>query len=279
MSQANSTQLANRSQPPIMALLQQPGVKKQIEAALPRHVTPDRMLRMALTCIRKTPKLAECEPLTVLAAIVELAQLGLEPATPLGHAWILPYGRSANVIIGYKGFISLADRSGVTMTAEVVYDKDKFHYEYGTSPQLKHTPCEDLDRGELRYAYAVAFLRDRQPTFRVLNRADIQQAKEASPSWQLGQRNTAKRDSPWYTDEAAMWRKTAIRRLSSFLPLSAEYARAVELDTQADRLEAQVFDLTPPQTRNELDADKLERQLSDTQAHESLPEPAAVPAE
>lgn len=243
---ANGRQAAmtRSNEPPILALLRQPAMQDQMSMALPKHLTPERFIRMALTCLRTTPKLALCTQQSLLGGLFELAQLGLEPNTPLGHGFLIPYGSTAQVVLGYKGLIALADRSEITLVAEVVYENDEFDFSLGTEPYLKHRPCEDSDKaGELRYAYAVAHFANRKPTFRIVTRADIHRARDSSAAYKAGQQNKQKRDSPWYTDPPSMWRKTAVRRIASFLPMSTEFARAVQLDAEADRGAIQRFEL------------------------------------
>jgi len=223
-----ATDLA-KALPNAMGLVQQ--MQPAIEMALPKHVSADRMVRVCLTMLRNTPKLALCTRESLLGSIIELAQLGLEPATPLGHAWIIPYSNTAQILIGYKGFIALADRAGLIVTAECVYAGDRFDYELGTSPYLKHRPVDDLSkRGEFRYAYATARWPDSRFTFKVCTKADIEDAQGRSAAWKAGQQNTKRQDSPWYTDVDAMRRKTAIRRLAPFIPMSPELARALQID-------------------------------------------------
>ncbi len=219
-------------------------MEPDIKRALPTHLKPERMLRIAITCIRKRPKLAECDQRSLLSAILELSQLGLEPDTNLGHAWILPYASEAQVIIGYKGYISLAARAGIAMQAEVVRAKDNFRFRYGTRPLLEHTPYAGAEEpGDLTYSYAIAHVPNLEPLFHVCPPNEIMEAKRASAAWRRGQDNPNKRDSPWYTYERPMWQKTAIRRLSPFVPMSPELSRALELDDQADRDERQVWDI------------------------------------
>ncbi len=266
------TGLARKAEKPIILDLIQ-RMQPQIKAALPNlGITPERMVRMALTCLRNTPKLMECEQQTVLAGIVELAQLGLEPATPLGHAWLLPYGRRAQVIIGYKGFIALADRAGITLGAEVVYEADDWVYPRPGDVRINHVPYEgDGPRGQRMYAYAYAVREHRPLQFKVVTRRDIERARASSAAVQ-----GSRKDSPWFGDERgkpedvdAMWRKTAIRRMAPFLPMSAEsqtrFVRALELDEQAEIGLEQMFDLTPAETRTEVQTDDLEKRLRDAQ--------------
>ena len=85
--------------------------KKEIEAALPKHVTPERMMRIAMTEARKTPKLLECTPASFLGAVIQASQLGLEPGGALGHCYLIPYKNEVNFMIGYRGMVALAMRS------------------------------------------------------------------------------------------------------------------------------------------------------------------------
>ena len=195
-------QAIQKSSPGIITQLQDPKMKAQLAAALPKHITDERFIRMALTCIRNVPKLANCDIPSVLSCMFELAQLGLEPNTPLGQAYILPYGSKASVILGYKGYIKLADNNGITLNAEAVYDGDRFDFALGTEPYIKHVPTEDPQtQGSLRYAYAVARFRDGRSTFKVVGKPDIERAKQASSAYRM---EAAKKNptGPWFTDES-----------------------------------------------------------------------------
>ena len=100
----------------------------EIAKALPSVLTPERFSRMVLTAMTKTPKLANCKPESFIAAMLEAAQLGLEPNTPLGQAYLIPYGNSCQFQIGYKGLIDLAHRSKELKSIEAheVYENDEF---------------------------------------------------------------------------------------------------------------------------------------------------------
>src|SRR6056297_818539 len=131
-------------------------MKPEIERALPRHIGADRMARIAYTTIRTTPKLLKCSMGSLMGAVMQAAALGLEPNL-LGQCYIIPYGNEATFIIGYRGMINLARRSGEIQTiyAHVVKENDEFEYEYGLEPMLKHKPASS-DRGEIIKTYMVA---------------------------------------------------------------------------------------------------------------------------
>lgn len=215
------------------------GVEREIERALPRHMTSERMIRIALTAMSKHPKLLQCTPESLVKAVIEASELGLEPSGVLGHAYLIPYGNKlsdgtwvheAQLQVGYRGFIELAGRSGQveSIYAEVVYDCDTFEYEQGLHPILRHVP--DRSRGEdakLDCAYAVAKLRSGTIVSRVMLGADIAKHRRASKS-----ANSA--DSPWKMWPEEMWRKTAIRALAKVLPLSPELSGAAAQDERVE---------------------------------------------
>lgn len=243
LKQATGTDVATAApkQQTIAGLLTDPKVKQQLAMALPKHMTADRLARIALTEVRKVPKLAKCDQTSFLGAIMQCAQLGLEPGGALGHAYLLPFDRREKVrgtwqvvgtdvqlIIGYRGMIDLARRSGqiVSIEARAVYAKDDFEVELGLDSRVVHKPAwEEADRGPLTFAYAVAKLKDGGVQFDVMSRAEIEKIRA---------RSKAKDNGPWTTDFDEMAKKTVVRRLFKFLPVSIEIQRAVGLDEQAD---------------------------------------------
>lgn len=201
--------------------------KPQIALALPRHLSADRMLRIAMTSVRRTPKLLACNQQSLLGAIMQAAQLGLEPDGVLGHAYLVPFKEEVQLIVGYKGLVDLARRSGQlsTIFARVVYSEDQFEYAYGLTERLEHIPSGKSEQGELKAVYAVARLKDGGTQFEVMTRGEIEKIRE---------RSRAKDDGPWVTDYAEMAKKTVLRRLCKMLPASVELSRAVALDERAE---------------------------------------------
>lgn len=201
--------------------------KQQIRLALPTHMSPDRMLRVAMTSVQKNPDLLDCSPESLMGAIIQSAQLGLEPDGVLGHAYLVPYGKVCTFIPGYKGLLQLARRSGEisTILAEVVHSKDVFEFELGINPKLKHIPTDQEDEGEFIAAYAVAKLKDGGVQFVVMRKNAIEKIKKRSAAGTKG---------PWTSDYEEMCKKTVLRRLCKLLPCSVELERAVALDERAE---------------------------------------------
>ena len=165
--------VAEKKQDPAVALVEK--LKPQLALALPRHMTADRMARIVLTDMRRVPKLMECTPQSLAGAIMASAQLGLEPGNGLGHAYLLPFDKRAKVggqwqtvatecqiIIGYRGMIDLARRSGqiVSLSARIVHERDHFAYRYGLDENVEHVPHAGEAPGPMTFVYAVAKLKD-----------------------------------------------------------------------------------------------------------------------
>lgn len=199
--------------------------KQSLKMALPRHMNPERMARIAMTELRKTPKLAQCDPYSFVGSIIQCGQLGLEPGNNLGHAYLLPYGKDCNLIIGYRGMIDLARRSGqvISIQAHTVYEEDFFEFEYGLTPKLRHIPYRKT--GIPTHAYACAMLKDGGNQFEVMSLEEIKQIQKSSKAGNSG---------PWQTHFDEMARKTVIRRLFKYLPVSVEMTQAIIIDEQAD---------------------------------------------
>lgn len=223
-----SPKAAAKSQ--IKALIEQN--KGEIAKLVPRHLNPDRMMKVVVQAATTTPALLECYVPTFVGAVVQLSQLGLEPNTILGHAYLLPFNnRRANrkdvqVIIGYKGLIELARRSGkvVSLSAHAVYERDDFQFEYGLNEKLRHVPAFG-DRGEITFFYAVAHLKDGGHAFEVMTADEVRNIRAKSQG---------RNNSVWDDYFEEMGRKTVVRRLAKYLPLSIEFQTAVALDNIAD---------------------------------------------
>ena len=210
--------------------------KEQIRMALPKHMSPERMMRIAMTSVQRTPKLLECDPITLLGAIIQSAQLGLEPDGVTGQAYLVPFRNNkknrmeVQFIPGYKGLMSLARRSGEigSIEARVVYEKDYFEFEFGLNPVLKHVPARlpEEERGQITFFYAVARIKNfALPQFEVMSKEEVDDVRKRSKAADSG---------PWVTDYIPMGQKTVIRRLCKFLPQNAELATAIALDEKAE---------------------------------------------
>ena len=206
-------------------------MKPQLARALPAHMSEDRFARVVLTQVRQNPTLLECDPMSLLSATMTAAQLGLEPDAR-GLAYLVPHWnrkqrrRDVTFVIGYRGLIDLARRSGqlASIEAREVREADRFEFRFGLDPKLEHVPATG-DRGEPTHYYGVARFRDGGHYVEVLSVDDVEKYRERSES---GSGATPR--GPWATDYSAMARKTVIRRMAPYLPMSVEAAQAVAVD-------------------------------------------------
>lgn len=211
--------------------------KHVIAQALPKHMNPERLMRVAITSVTSNPALLECYVPTLIGGIIQCSQMGLEPNTVLGHAYLIPFKnakknrKDAQVVIGYKGLIDLARRSGqiVSIAAHAVRENDTFEYEYGLTEKLRHVPAEG-ERGTITHFYAVAHMKDGGHAFEVMTNAAVTKIRNSG---------NGKSNPVWSDHFEEMGRKTAIRRLAKYLPLSVEMATAVAMEDTAARGEAQ----------------------------------------
>ena len=227
-----ATELAARQTPTHNTILQL--LEKQrpaIERARPKYLDAERFTRIILTELRNTPTLLDCNPESLLGAMMLSAQLGLEPG-PLGHVYLVPYKRRVTFIIGYRGMIHLAQRSGrlASIVARTVYQGDGFEYEYGTREHLYHKPCPPADRGAVQGYYLMAKLAN--PTGKHLAFAYPEEIEARRKRSELGRQGKG----PWHTDYEAMAHKSLVRMSERWLPLSAEYERAMVADDSTVRL-------------------------------------------
>lgn len=203
----------------------------RIQEVLPKTMSAERFFQLAVSAYNSEPKLAECSVVSVLSCVMKCAALGMEPSAVdgLGRAYILPFfnrktrGTEATFILGYKGMLDLARRSGEikSISARAVYEGDEFSYSYGLNEDLRHVPMHQSDT--LTYAYCVAHFKDGGHYFNVLSRKDIEAARKASKAGNSG---------PWVTNYDAMAIKTAVRRAFPYLPVSVVAQEAAASDEQ-----------------------------------------------
>lgn len=204
--------------------------RSQVAQVLPRHITPEKQLRLAMLAAYRTPRLQECEALTVVSAIVDASRLGLEIGR---EAHLVPYKVKkrtvCQMIPDFKGLVKLALQSGYVRAihAAAVYEGDVFSVREGTDPGIHHAPDYTATRDDdhLIAVYAVAFMRENAVQFAVMPRAEIEGIRNRSAAGTKG---------PWITDFAEMAKKTVVKRLSKMLPASTELAEAIERDHKAE---------------------------------------------
>ena len=239
---------------------------KELGRALPQHMTPERIVRIALTCIRTTPELAKCTPESFLGALFTSAQLGLEPIA--GRAYLIPFNnkkknpatgkwdtvKEVQFITGYKGLADLFYRHEKSVQLEwgQVHRNDTFDYEMGTNAYIKHKPAF-TDRGDVVAYYVIATLSNGGKVFQVMSTEEcLEHGKQHSKTWITSEWKNGQKvncdphwadSSPWKTSQDSMCLKTVLIQLSKLLPLSVELQRAISNDETSRNFRKGVDDI------------------------------------
>lgn len=245
-----STELTTRKND-LRQLIASDRMKQQFASALPQHLSADRFCRIALTALTRMPKLAECTQESLMRCLLDLSALGLEPDGRRAH--LIPFDNrklgtvECTLILDWKGLAELAMRSGIIakLHADVVCENDEFDYNLGEV--VSHKIDFRKPRGEMYAAYAMAVTKEGPVFVAVLNKDEIDSVMKRSQGYKSAIQYN--KTHPWLTDYNEMAKKTAFRRLSKWLPLSAEFRDAVDKDDDMPPLEPR--DVTPKAARAE----------------------------
>ncbi len=214
-------------------------MKGRMQSVLPKHITAERMMRVALVAASKNPKLYDCTKESVAKAMMDASELGLEPGGARQLAALIPYKTECQFQPMYKGLIELALRDGrvVSIEADVVHEKDHFKDRRGTNALLEHEPYLGADAGKTIAAYAIATLANGMKQWVTVPRRELDQIQNSSKD--------KRPDSAWRLWPDPMRCKTAIKRLCKFIPCSPELAKAIALDNANDGAIDTEFEIVP----------------------------------
>lgn len=204
-------------------------MREQFARALPKHLSPERFCRIAITALTRTPKLADCTQESLMRCLLDLSAFGLEPDGRRAH--LIPYGNTCTLIIDWKGLAELAMRSGIIakLHADIVCENDEFTFDLGEVKS--HKVDFKKPRGEMYAAYALAQTKTGEVFAAVMTKEEIDGIRKRSRSGSSG---------PWVTDYNEMAKKTAFRRLAKWLPLSAEFRDAIDKDDDEHKVAVEV---------------------------------------
>lgn len=249
---------------------------KELGKALPDHMRPERLVRIALTSIRKNPKLATCTQESFLGALFTAAELGIEPIA--GRAYLIPFRNNRKIdvsgksewrsfqevefVIGYKGVVELFYRhaNAVKLSWATVHANDEFEYELGTDAFLHHKPPVKGPRGEIIGYWVCAELKNGGKSFHYMTRDEVlEHGRKHSKTWITTEYDKQQRkkvpctphwdpESPWVTDEEAMCLKTVFLQLAKVLPLSFELQQALVQDETSRDFRRGISALDQPTT-------------------------------
>jgi len=202
----------------LKGIINSDAMREQFARALPKHLTPERFARIAITALTRTPKLQECTKESVMKCLLDCSAMGIEPDNR--KAYLIPYGKECTLIVSYMGLVELIRRSGdvVSIRAETVCAKDDFSWADG---QIRHVINWREDRGEVQAVYAEAIMKSGEKQASVMTKAEVESIRKKSKAGSSG---------PWVEFWSEMAKKTAVRRLSKMLPLASEIMDQVSKD-------------------------------------------------
>lgn len=259
-------------------------IHKQIESsigelkkALPVHLSAERLSRLAMTTLKKNPKLYQCNPMTFLGALFQAAQIGLEIDVD-GQCYIVPFmdrkagGMVAQFIIGYKGYVTLFYRhqNSVSISLQTVYKNDSFSYDLAKGECSHVPPAFGQDRGQAIGYYAYATMLNGGHSIKVLSKQEaFDWGKKYSKCWDSA-KNEFMYGTPWATSFDSMGMKTCALQLSKVLPKSSELQRALSMDETVKTI--------PGAVKGTLDMAELPNEATYDQP-EALPAASSAPEE
>jgi recombination protein RecT len=262
----------------LRALLEGDAFKQAITSALPKHLSADRFVRVAITAMTRTPKLADCDQATFFNSLLTLSQCGIEPDGR--RAYLIPFENrkrgvtECQLIISYMGLLELAMRTGEisNVHADKVCENDIFEYDRGTIG--RHTIDFKRPRGKAYAYYALCRFKDGTEKAEVMTLDEVDSIRSRSRAGNSG---------PWVTDFDEMAKKTVFRRLSKWLPISSEYRDALDKDAdQLPSLAGSVMEkpaqAKPVFTRPVAPAPALELEMDDIPMDTPAASAAAAPA-
>lgn len=251
---------------PTESLLQ--SKRDSIAAVATSGVDVDRLIKQAAIAAMENDDLKVCDRASLVLSVARVCELGLDLSKTLGQAYLVPFKGKATIIIGYKGLIELAYRSGRVkmIDAREVRDGDTFSWTGGTNPAVNHEPAPLGKRGDLVGVYCIIDMTDGARKVEVMDRNEVEAIRRRSRSGNVG---------PWQTDYARMATKTVIRRACQQLPLSPQLKKAMEYD--GDRIDTRAEQPQRPSLADklagrdagaEVPADQTERDHGDAPAPE-----------
>lgn len=242
----------------LSSILEKPERRAELGALLAETgISTDRFIRTVVHAVANNPQIMRCSGESILLATLDAARMGLEPTGQYGGAYLINRGGKAVMEVDYRGFIRMAQRSGAIKRAiaSPVYEGDRFEWEEGTNPRIKHVPTQgparhDEERGELTHVYAIAWLPDGTPQFRVMERSEVDAIMARTSSKKDG-----KVVGPWVSDYIAMALKTVVRNLFKWMPAVYNPALqyALEREDALAPLDAETDEEGAPRARTRRD--------------------------
>jgi recombination protein RecT len=203
----------------------------ELKKVLPPDQSPERIARVTLTACRKNPALLDCNLHSLIGAVFQSAQLGLEPDL-LGSAYLVPYKDQVQLLIGYKGYIDLIYRSPrvITVQAHEVREGDHFRMRLGSDPYLEHEPAQGK-QGEILGYYAIVQLTNNGCMWHYMTKKQVEEYRDQhSTDYKYKKSKGYENNSVWGKHFDSMAKKTVLRQLTTWLPMSVQEKQFQAID-------------------------------------------------
>jgi len=197
-------------------------MQPQFAAALPKHVSAERFVRVVMTALQMQPNLLNADRRTLFASAMRASQMGLLPDGREGA--IVTFKDQAQFMPMVAGIMKLVRNSGEisTWSVQAVYEYDNFDFCFGDEEHITHKPNLS-NRGRLIAVYSIVTMKDGEKSREVMSIEDVNAIRARSRSGNSG---------PWVSDFAEMAKKTVVRRHSKRLPLSTDIDGMIKDDDE-----------------------------------------------
>lgn len=203
-------------------------LKGQLALALPKHLTADRMARLALTAFSSSTQMQRCTHKSIASSIMTAAQLGLEPGVN-GAAYLIPYKDTCTLVPGWKGLVDLVSRSGRgTVYTGVIFSDQKYTFTDGAKRDLViHNETDLEDPNEITHAYAIGWVQG--ATMPIIELWRVSKIRKHRDKYnKQGQKHYSFGNWEMYC------RKIPLLQVLKYMPCSVEVSNAIQVSNAAE---------------------------------------------
>lgn len=203
-------------------------LKPQLALALPKHMSSDRMARLALTAFSSSAQMQECTPKSIAAALLTAGQLGLEPGVN-GAGYLIPYKQTCTFVPGWKGLVDLVSRSGRgTVYTGVIFKDQRYTYTDGARRDLViHNETSLDDPADITHAYAIGWVKD--AAMPIIELWTVEKIRKHRDKYnKVGGKHYSFRDWEMYA------RKIPLLQVLKYMPSSIELSQAITVSDAAE---------------------------------------------
>lgn len=272
---ANNNALAAQK-PKFSMVIKSDTYQKLIQQTLGNPKKAERYTAAIMSAVATNPQLQTCEAKTILSGSLLAESLNLAHSPQLGHYYLVPFNNrkqgttEAQFILGYKGYIQLAARSGNYKHINVMEIKEGELVSYNPfDEEIILNPIQDVDEREktptigyyAMFEYINGFkkviywskaqmLAHADKYSKAFNKASYEKLLNG----EIPDKDLWKYSSFWYKDFDSMAKKTMLRQLiSKWGVMSVDMTQAIETDNSVIKIDKGNFAAEIPESENLFD--------------------------